>query len=340
MKIRAYVFALALLVAFVLISCEKPDVYTLVETILKDTGSYHFEADLDVFIKQGPAGAVPGELNFKIKGRAKGGDAEIEISLVKADGEDMAFSTTLHKRQDTLWFELGELPKIVSDLLGAVGLVDMQVKKLFDGMAGYGGEVLYVEADSIDLGWFERYGGELAKIFTVKSKVAYDRSKPVDIPEYEFPQGMNFGRMKSAIEKELLKYPHFRYSELYVILETAEDGKNYINILATRESGEREILEKLGLDCDLAAVREDPASIYSANILPMRYLMELLGETVGWDEGKRTAYVLDGGNKIYFEGALINTRTYIPLNHFIARTDYIVNSVLAGEYIEFKIIRE
>jgi len=340
MKIRAYVFALALLVALMLlISCEKPDIYTLVETILKDKGAYHFEADLDVLIKGGPAGAVPGELNFKIKGRAKGGDAEMELSLVKADGEDMAFSTAVHIRDGLLWFELGELPKIVSDLLGAVGLVDMQVLKLFDELAGYGGEVLYVEVDSIDLKWFERYGGELAEIFTVKSKVTYDRPEQVDIPERELPQGLNFGKIKGSIEKELLKYPYYRYSELYVVLESAEDGKNYINVLATRESGEWEILEKLGLDCNLAAARESFESVYSSDILPMRYLMELLGETVGWDEGKRMAYVLDGGNKIYVEGTVINSRTYIPLHHFITRTDYIVNSVSSGEYIEFKIIR-
>ena len=331
---------LALLFGSALSSCEKPDIYALIENILNDTGSYSFEADLNIEIRDNSNSAIPKELSFKISGRAKGGDAEIEVALVRADGEELEFVTAVHKKQELLCFELNDLSRIVSDLLSCTGFVDMTVRKLFDEMTGDEGTVLYVDLEDFDLSWFERYSDDISEAFAVKSSVVYDRSKEeIDIPEFEWVDGLNFGRVKNEIEKELLKLPYYRYSELYVILESAEDGENYINVLATRESGEREILQKLKIDCDLSGVREKPESVYYENILPMRYLMELLGESVGWDENKQTAYILDGGNKIYFEGSLINSKTYIPLDQFTAKTDYIVNSVVAGEYIEFKISR-
>ena len=322
------------------VSCEKSEVYGLAEKLLgDDEGVYSFSADLSLEIEGNLDGAVPGELVFRIGGRAKGGDAEIEIALVQADGEDMEFAAILHKRGDLLFFELNELSKIFADLLCSTGMVDTAVKELFDTMAGYDGAVLYVELESFGLGWIEGHMDRLSGAFTVKSSVSYQYPDDVEIPEYELRDGLSLGRIKNSIEKELLKLPYYRYSELYVVLETDVDGANFMNILATRERGDREILERFKLDSDLARVRENPELVYYENILPMRYLMELLGETVGWDADKKTAYILDGGNKLYFEGELINSTTYIPLNHIISRTDYIVNSVSAGEYIEFKILR-
>jgi hypothetical protein len=322
-----------------MISCAKPDIYALAEKLMGDIGTYSFTADLSVEIKNNSNAAVPKELIFKIEGRANGGSAEIEAALIEADGEEIDFKTTLYKQNGVLWFELGDLPKIIVDLLGSTDMIDLPVKELFETMAPYDGTVLYVELDDFDLNWFESFGGRISKTFTIKSNVSYDYSKDFEIPEYEWGDGLSFSKIKNIIKKELQKLPGYRYSELYVILETDEQGDNYINVLATRENGERNVQEKLKLDCDLSKAHKDLKSVYYENILPMRYLMELLGETVGWDADKKIAYILKGGNKVACEGELINSTTYIPLNHFISRTDYIVNSVLGGEYIEFKIHR-
>jgi hypothetical protein len=339
-KICSLLLILALVSGLFLSSCEKPDIYALVETILNDPGTYSFEADLSLEIRDSSNGAVPKDMTFEIKGRASGGNAEIDVALVRAGGEEFEIAAKVYKQQDMLCFELGELAKIISDLLGSTGMLEMPVKKLFDEMAGYEGDILYVELAGLDLNWFERYSDVISETFTIKSKVTYDRAPEVDIPEYEWVQGLNFFSIKNAVEKELLKYPHYRYVELQVILEAGENGGGWANILATRESGERQILDKFKLECDLSEALKNPEAAYTENILPMRYLMELLGEVVGWDDAKKAAYVLNGGNKIYYEGTIIDSRAYIPLNHFITRTDYIVNSVSVGEYIEFRIIRK
>ena len=341
-KKNAALLILALLLPILcslLISCEKPEICGLVEKLLGDGGIYAFSASLAVQIENNPSGAIPNEMIFTIEGQAKGGDAEIYVALVEAEGEEVEFAANLHKRGDILCFELNELSKIIADLLCSTGLVDMAVKELFDTMAGYSGDVMYVELENLDLEWFERYGGEFSDKFRIISGVEYEQLENVEIPELEWVDGLSFSKVKASIEKELLKLPYYRHVALHVVLETAEDGENYINVLATRENGERKVLEKRKIDSDLSQVQKNPESVYSENILPMRYLMELLGETVGWEDAKKTAYILNGGNKLYFEGELINSTAYIPLNHIIARTDYIVNSVIAGEYIEFKIFR-
>ena len=329
----------ALLTGLVLASCEKPDIYALVENLLEDKGTYSFKADLSVKIKDNADKAVPDELIFKIEGRAKDGSAEMEVSLIEADGEDMEFGTVVRKQNGVLWFELGDLPKIITDLLGSTGMVELPVIELFENLTDYDSTVLYVELDGLDLTGFERYSGQISETFAIKSSVVYDRSADFEIPEHEWGDGLSFAKIRNVMEKELLKLPGYRYSELYVILETDERGDNYINILASRERGDREVLEKFKLGCELSDIRTKPESVYYANVLPMRYLMELLGESVGWDAEKKTAYIVKGGNRVYYEGELINSTTYIPLNHFIARTDYIVNSIHVGEYIEFKISR-
>ncbi|MCL2158097.1 MAG: copper amine oxidase N-terminal domain-containing protein [Oscillospiraceae bacterium] len=330
-----------LLIGLALVACERPDVYALVENLMEGKGSYSFSAELNVKVNDTSNSAAPENLVFKIDGKTKDGDADIDISLVEVDGESVEFKVTLHKRQDILCFAIGELSGIVSDLLGSCGIVDMPAKILFDELVSYEGASLYIELEDFELDWFEKYGDDISKALTVKSSVSYDHSAKFEIPKYEYDWDrlLSFAKIKTMIEKDLLKLPYYRYSELYIVLETDDLGESYMNILATRERGGREILEKFRLDCDLSKVRENPELVYSENILPMRYLMELLGESVGWDAGKKLAYVLKGGNKIYYDGALINSTTYIPLNHFIARTDYIVNSVVAGEYIEFKLIR-
>ncbi|MCL2814423.1 MAG: copper amine oxidase N-terminal domain-containing protein [Oscillospiraceae bacterium] len=330
---------LALLTGLVFGSCEKPDIYALAENLLGDEGTYSFTADLSVKIKNNSNKSVPGELIFKIEGRAKNGSAEFDVALVEAGGEAVEFHTAVYKQNGVLWFEKGDLPKIIMDLLCTTGMVEWPVMEVFENLTDYEDAVLYVELDGFDLGAFEQYSAQISDTFTIKSNVVYDRSKDFEIPEYEWGDGLSFAKIRNVMEKELLKLPWYRYSELYVILETAEDGANYINVLASRERGDREVLEKLKIDSDLSKVREKPESVYYENILPMRYLMELLGESVGWDAEKKTAYIVKGGNRIYYEGELINSTAYIPLNHFIARTDYIVNSVHAGQYIEFKISR-
>ncbi|MCL1792754.1 MAG: copper amine oxidase N-terminal domain-containing protein [Oscillospiraceae bacterium] len=345
-KIQKYagcILALAALAIFcpILAACEKTDIYALAEKLIYGGGAYSFEADMEIGPKNNSDSAIPNELVFKISGRAKDGDAEIEVALVGADGEDVRFELAIHKRQELLCFELNEFSGIIADLLCSTDVLDVTLKNLFESMAGYDGTLLYLDPEEVwGADWLERILAKISETFEVKSSVAYDYSEDPEIPEYEFADGLSFGKIMGSMEKELLKFPYYRYAGLHVVLETAGDGINYINVLATRESGQREILEKRRIDSDLTKARNNPESAYRENILPMRYLMELLGETVGWDENKKSAYILNGGNKVYFEGELINSTTYIPLDRFVASTDYAVDSVLVGEYIEFELWRK
>ena len=365
--------AFIILVSSMLYSCnKKPDIYVLIENILQNknlnpnypNGLYYFDVDLDIEIKKDylrkekilpdygkQLDAVPDKMGFILFGTVKNSEDnisqfEITFRLPQLVGEGEDLKTIIYKKDNLLYFELNDISRAILDFLYSTGFIDVPVKTLFDSMVEYdNGSVLVFDLTDFELSMFDKYTQKIEKAFTVKSSVNYYFSVPdgyedFDVPDYNEPKALYFSDIKTKIDKELLKLPGYRYSELFVVMEIDENKNNFMNILATHENGKTEILNKVKLDCDLVKARKNADVIYSENIIPMRYLLELLGETVEWDANNKKAYIIKEGKNIYFEGSLINSKTYISLIQIITQKDLILNSVSVDEYIEFKIIRK
>jgi len=366
-KILSFIIIIAVLSAMVfsLSSCDKPEIVTLIEMILDGQQGFSFDADLKITINEEYWDeAMPKEMIFKIIGEFDKDKAEsyINIKLVEADGESLYLGTWAEILNGGLYVELNDLSKIIVDFLYSTGFIDLPVRNLFDNMVEYdNGYNLCFDLTDFDMSFFEKYIEDINKIFTIKSSVVYDYITDVNFIRASDPTNdFYFSDIKATIEKTLLRMPGYRYSELYVILETDENEENFMHILATRENGETELLEKVKLDCDLSEVRDNPELIYSANIIPMRYVLELLGEAVGWDDSVKRAYIVRGINALYdpqiyeeyafseslynarqyFDGSLINSKTYISLLQIALKTNYMFNSIIVDEYIEIELYRE
>jgi len=376
----AMIFALLVLTLFLsatLYSCDKPDIYVLIENILQNKnlnekspdGLYSFTSELDIKIntdymrnvgllpdfdeKNEELDAVPGELNFKIGGRGKNskkGVSQFIIDFELALPENENLKTTVYKKDNLLYFELNDVSRMVLDLMFSSGFLEMPVKDLFDEQIEYdGGSIICFDLKGFDLKFFNDYVKEIKKMFTVKSNVKYDFSNAVkdfDVPDFDKEKTVYFDDIKIKIKQGLLKLPYYRYVELHVVIETVEPDKtdkntnNFMHILAIHENGKVDILEKVKLDCDLSKIWEDPDFLYAANIIPMRYLFELFGETVHWDSEKNQAYTTKENRKIIFTGPVINSKTYISLLQLLANTNYAIDSVHVEDYIEFVISRK
>ena len=351
-KILSFIIIAAMLAASVLSlsSCDKPDIYELIENILQNKNKklYSFDADLNIKInKEYLTEAMPGELAFKIDGGVYQNLFMIKLTLIDPDGETPDLTARIFRIENDLYVEANDFSRIILDLLYSTGFIGEPVKILFNSLVGYdNGSVICFDLTGFDLKMFDKYISYIEKVFTVKSSVKYDFSiKSYDIvPNFEkYISGkpvLYFKDIKAKINKELLKYPGYRYSELYAVLETDENKNNFMHILATRENGETEILEKFKLDCDLKKVRDNPELVYTENIIPMRYILELLGEDVGWDSVNKHAYIFKNGEYIYFDGSLIKSKTYTSILQVSGKAGFILNSVTADEYIEFKLIRK
>ena len=354
-KIAFICIILALIIfSSTLYSCgAKPEIYRLIDDILhnKIDKLYNFTADLTLIIKKDnlykekilidsgkDLDILPDELDFKIDGKIKENQAEIKLSL-----DD--YETVIYIKDNLLFFELNHLSKIVIDLLSSVGLLDEPVKVLFEEQISYdSGSFIYFDITGFNLKMFDKYGDDLDKIFTVKSTVNY-KYYPEDfaINEPDETNRVYFSDIKAKTDKELLKFPNYRYSKLDMVIETDKNNDSFLNILGIRENGEINVLDKFTLDCDasiLSKVRDDSGALYTENIFPMRYILELLGENVGWDENSEQAYITKNDKQIYFDGVLFNSTTYINLIQIMGKTDFDVRSAESGEYIEIIIARK
>ena len=352
-KIICFIITAVILTTSVLslTSCDsKPDIYVLIENILqnKDGGFYTFDAELNIKIKTN-SDIIPDELNFIINGKGEQDIVMLNLAIYD-ESENLDIKTGIYKQGNMLYVELNDISRIIFDLLYSTGFLDAQVRFLFDDEIEYDTDfVLCFDLTDFDLSFFDKYIKNIEKVFTVNSSVKYDfEDNNVDFPALFFDEEnlVYFSDIKTKIEKELLKLPGYRYYELYVVMEVDENKNSFMNILATRETGETEILEKYKLDCDLAKAMKNHDSIYTESIIPMRYLWELLGETVGWDSVVKKAYLTEktekteNGKNVYFDGKLINSKTYISLFQIMTHGDYNLNFISVDEYIEFKITRK
>lgn len=341
---------------------------------------YYFNADLNIKINKDnlysfgmppkfgneTLDCIPDELTFKFDGKVKkteGKPSEFEITAEVLDTTDISdlsnlsetnknLKTVIYGKNNLLYFELNDISRIVVNFLCAAEFLDIPVKTIFENQISYeNGTVLCFDMTGIDFPWFDRYIEHIDSFFKVDSTVKYDgaSAKDFSVPELNKSKAVYFSDIKSKTDKELLKAVYYRYSELHIILSSSIDSdgndnknNNYINILATREGGKTELLSKTKIDCDISKITKNPELLLSEKILPLRYILELLGETVGWDESNKKAYTVNAetGAKLYFEGSIINSKTYISLAQFLAHSNYGVENGTVGDYIEFKIFRK
>ena len=380
-KILWFIITITVFASVILTACERPDIYTLAENLLKSgdaekIGLYYFTADLNIKIDRNhlynsgisskfgdeKLESVPGELNFKFAGKVKnsaGKPVEFEINAEITKLSELAsvnnnLKTVIYGKNNLLYFEFNDMSKVIMNFLCAGGFLDAPVKNIFEDKISYeDGTVLCFDMTGIDLPWFDKYITRTEKIFKVTSNVKYDAAaaKDFSVPDIygldsagssNKPKVKYFSDIKSMTKKELLKTKNYRYAELYVILGKDSDKPgNLINILATSENGKKEILEKVKIDCDISKIKNSQ-SLLNEKIIPMRYILELLGETVGWDNTIQKAYIINGenGKKVYFSGNIINSKTYITLSELIINTTYEIQTGVIGDYIEFKIFRK
>ena len=372
-RIVCLIVIIAVLTSVVLTACEKPDIYKLIENMLK-TGNdsngnlYHFTADLKIKIGNEDLSvgmpmqvgedildSVPSELNFKFDGKVKnsaGKPAEFVITAEIGDipgtsGVKQQLKTTIYGKNNMLYFELNDISKVVMNFLSAGGFLDIPIKNMFENHISYDSKtVLCFDITGLDLAWFDRYISWIDEYFNVTSTVKTVKhdvgsSGDFSVPDFDKSKTKYFDDIKSQIDKDLLKITYYRYSDLYIILSVDNNKSNYINILATRESGKKEVLEKVKIDCDISKIIKDPKLLLSANVLPMRYILELLGESVDWDDASKKAYIVNSaGEKVFFESEIIDSKAYINLVQILTKTNYGLQNGAEDNYIEFRIYRK
>lgn len=341
-------------------SCEKPEIYNLIEMLLdnKQDGSvYNLDAELNIKInksylyrsgilpdfRNADFDAVPDEMNLKLSGdiqhvkNNKICNAQISIEMDE-------LKNTIYLLDSALYIANNELTKIILDLLTATGFVDFPVKEIFADIAyADSGKLFYVDLKDFDISWFEQYSSHIEKTFTISSKSKleiYRGGNPFPRKDFNAETLLNFDNIKSQVKKELLKFEGYRYAELSVIISS----DNYIHILASRENGERELLEPvksdIGMRAAIAKINREPAALWTENIIPMRYILELLGEDVNWDNAAKKPYIVRKGENVHFKAAIINSRSYINLTQILSTAAYAVSTGEIGDYIEFKIMRQ
>ena len=358
-KILSFIIAAAILAgaATSLNSCDKPEVFNLIEMLFdnrQDNESYKFNAELNIKINKdylyessiltdlenAELEAVPDEINFKLDGdllhtagmRACG--AFINLSL--ADYRLQIFIT-----DDILYFENNETTKIILDLLTAAGFVDSPVNRIFGELAYAQSGLFYIDLKDFDLSWFEQFAEQINKTFRITSKFDIkSNDMPAEMPPPDFAAHIiYFDEIKARTEQRLLSVPGYRYSELDIIISP----DNYMHVLAVREDDTRELLEPFKLDTDASMIEkisETSGALLTENIIPMRYILELMGEEVGWDNDERKPFIMRGGEPVYFDAVLRNSRAYISLIQIITPGQYDLSTKDADEYLEFKIFRK
>ena len=231
-----------------------------------------------------------------------------------------------------LYFENGGVLRIILDLLTAAGLIDLPAQRIFNELAAPGE---LVRADLRDLSWLGRPGSAFDISLSFEAREAEGAPALPDMAG-----ALDFGQLRAQVARRLLSLPGHRYMELNLIISP----DNYLHVFALRENGVSELLEPFKLNIDAPAVisgiAEDSGRFLTERILPARYILELMGDEVGWCDWLRRPFVPRRYyGRIYFYADIIDSRAYISLLQIIYPARYYVDTGAAGGYLEFRITR-
>ena len=360
-RILSFIILAAILTGsvFSLSSCDKPEIFNLLEMILdnkRDNSSYNFNGEINIKINKeylyeadiltdfevAELDAVPDEINIKLDGNLQhNSDTQVCNASINLYLED--FNIQIFIFDGVLFFENNEITKIILDLLTAAGFIDLPVNKIFSEIVYAERGVFHADLQDFDLSWFGQYAEQTDKTFKITSTldIKLNDTSAVMAPQLSFDlPALYFDEIKAQVEKELLKVPGYRYSELSIILSP----DNYLHVLARNENGARKLLEPFKLDIELDAViakaAEEPGVFLMENIIPMRYMLELMGEEVDWNDSVRKPFIIREGENIYFDAVLVNSRSYINLIQILSPAGYSLSTGEIGGYLEFKIFRK
>ena len=347
------IFAIIILTGAVLsfASCEEGDIYKLIENIMSESDekdSYSFEANisltLDIETLQ-DAGliyyfyesleVVPEKIEFMLKGNVIKSPAlllEAEISL--KDYEDV--SAKIYIKDSELFFELNDFSRIIIDIFWTIGISDSISLALFSQKIEYDSNtVLYFDITDFDLKYFSEYILYADEVVDVDVSIKYADAENFTVDDYDKSKVVYFTDIQNEIKKDLLAIPGYRYAELACVIST-ENDINYLDIMAIKETGLIIPLERVQINSDLSAVRKNPDLFDTADIIPLRYIFELLGKVVKWEEDTQTVFVSDYDVEIHCGGKLIGKTFYTNIQNVVF-FDYSYEVRDIGEYIEFVI---
>lgn len=354
---KKIVILVILVLSLALASCDadSPDIFELIDMLLdnrQDGSVYSFDAEFNISINKAylveigileysedpEFDAMPDEINISLNGElyhVRG--RQTCNALINLSIQDSALR--IFVTDDTLYFENNEVTRIILDLLTATGFVDLPVSRIFSEFFYAAPRLISVDLQDFDLSRFERYTEQIERTFTISSAFsASERTAPTPVRVPAAPEILPFADVRAQMERELLKIPGYRFQELHVVLCPNE---NTINILATRENGGATLLEPVRSDIGVAAAvakfRHNPAALWSENILPMRYILELMGYDVGWERGR--SFITRGGERVYFQGPVVNSRVHINLMQLLVPGRFLIIGEEADQYIEFIMIR-
>ena len=352
-KIKKAIFCiiatmLIVTVALSFTSCDESDIYKLIADMtsedgeesytfesnitmefdiekLKNTGiAYHFQESLDV---------IPKEIEFIVSGSIlKKPNLLMEADISIKDYPEV--SAKIYVKGDELFFELNDFSRIIIDVFWTLGVMnDIELALFTEKITHDGNTVLCFDITDFDLSDLDEYLSYTETVVEVKSSVKYGGGKDFTVPDYDKSKVLYFKDIQEQIKKEMLSIYGYRYIELACVMST-EENINYIDIIALKETGEIVPLERVQIDCDLSAVRENPELFDNAEIIPLRYIFELLGKGVKWDADTETVYVFDQDTEIRCGGKLIKTTFYTSITNVVF-FDYSYELRDIGEYIEF-----
>ena len=353
-RVLCCIFAV-MIVAGALLSftgCEDGEIYKLVEALTGGDGKseYTFEANVNMILDieklknkgniyafQETLDVVPNEVEFVIKGSVAQSPLLIEAEIAIKDYEEAV--TKIYVKDGELFFELNEFSRIIVDVLWATGIIDEVEMVLFTEKITFDSDsILCFDITEFELSDLKKYITNSQAVLEVDSTVKYGDGKDFTVADYEKSDVLYFKDMQEQIKKELLAVPGYRYVQLTCVIST-EDGINYIDTVASKESGELVQLDRVKIDCDLSTVRKNPNLFPTAEIIPLRYIFELLGKEVRWDADTKTAYVsnlFEDDEELQCNGKLIKSKMYMAIEN-VESFDYSYEVRDVGEYIEFVI---
>ena len=332
--------------------CEEGDIYKLVEALTggESEADYTFEANVNmklnierlkdkgtIYAFRESLDVVPHEVEFVIKGSvAQSPVLSIEAEIAIKDYEDAA--AKIYVKDGELFFELNDFSRIIVDLLWATGIIDEVGMALFTEKITFdSGNILCFDITEFELSDLKKYIADSKAVLEVDSTVKYVDGKDFTVAGYEKSDVLYFKDIQEQIKKELLAVPGYKYAQLTCVIST-EDGVNYLDTVASKESGELVRLDRVKIDCNLSAVRKNPKLFPAAEIIPLRYIFELLGKGVRWDEVTETAYVSNlfetDPLELQCNGKLIKSKMYMGIEN-VESFEYSYEVRDIGEYIEF-----